>query len=64
VNITIENHGSVVLFRPDSTQTRDALIACVSVESWQWFGNALAVDARMAADLAAHLRNEGFGISG
>lgn len=56
-NVIIENHGSIILFRPMTP----------SADQWlhehtegMWFGGALAVEPRYAMDLATGLTEEGF----
>ena len=59
----IENHGSIVLFRPTNADALDHLRANVQ-EDAQWFGGALAVEYRYAADLANALIEDGWGVQG
>ena len=54
----IENHGSIFLFDPQNAQSEDHLRGNVSEEA-QWFGGALVVEPRYAADLAEALQAEG-----
>lgn len=59
VDYTVENHGSLFLFRPETPEAQAHLEAHVDDEA-QWFGDALAVEPRYAADLAAQLGDDGF----
>ena len=58
---TVENHGSLYLFRPMNVAANVHLHA--NVGEAQWFGNALAVESRYARDLAAQLVDDGFTVS-
>jgi hypothetical protein len=58
-DIQVENHGTILLFRPQTDAAREWLTAHVDSEA-QWFGGALVVEPRYAADLAQGLEDEGF----
>jgi hypothetical protein len=60
IDITIENHRSVFLFHLHSDAARTWVEDNVSTESWQWFGQALAVDHHCARDLAQGMLDDGF----
>lgn len=50
-----EDHGTVVLIRPESDADRAWLAENVEHESWQLVGDAIACEPRLAADVrAAH----------
>jgi len=53
----IENHGSIVLVRPQGPQSRQHLEA---VTSGMWYGSALVVELRYLDALVAGLTDEGF----
>jgi hypothetical protein len=55
-DVQVENHGSIFLFRPLSEAGKNWLHENTNGE---WFGNALAVEHRYAADLAIGIREEG-----
>lgn len=59
-NVIIENHGTVVLFAPESDYEHKWLLLNTDSEPWQWQGRALVVDHRPAADLIEVLEHEGF----
>ena len=63
VDILIENHGSIILFRPLCRQAKRWLQDNAQAESWQWFGGALAVEPRCAADLANGAEEAGLEVS-
>ena len=58
----IENHGSIFLFDPQNARGENHLRDNVNEEA-QWFGGALVVEPRYAADLAEALQAEGFQIA-
>lgn len=57
LDVRIENHGSILLFRP---LTRSASDWLRNNTDGQWFGNALVVEHRYAGDLAEGMIQEGF----
>jgi hypothetical protein len=50
-DITVENHGSVVMLRPMTRAGLKWIIENVEADSWQWLGNALACEPRMVQDV-------------
>lgn len=56
---TFENHGSIWLVHPESTDASSHLEASVSTEA-QWFGGSLAVEPRHVESLAGSLENDGY----
>ena len=50
-DFTIQNEGSILLFRPLTDAAREWLKENVQ-EDAQWFGDALVVECRYAGDLA------------
>jgi hypothetical protein len=58
-DITVENHGSIFLFRPRTQKIRKQLARTVQ-DGAMWFAGALAVEPRFAYDLAENLTNDGF----
>ncbi len=57
VDIEVENHGTVFLFRPTSEPGRVWLKE--NVDEAQWFGGALACEPRFAEDLAQRVADFG-----
>jgi len=51
-DISIENHGSIYLFRPLTQPARVWLQDHTDADNSQWFGGALVVEPRYAGDLA------------
>ena len=58
-DLSIENHGSVVLVRPVSGAGREWIEEHVYSEGWQWFGDALAVEPRCVVALVEGAVNDG-----
>lgn len=56
---TVENCGSIFLFRPESDSAREWL---EENTDGQWFGGALAVEPRYARDLADAMLDEGLAL--
>lgn len=57
-DLTVENHGTIFLFRPESDAGRDWLAENTDPDA-PWFGDALAVEHRYAHDLATAASNDG-----
>jgi hypothetical protein len=55
----VENHGSILLVVPQTTDARDNLKANAQ-EGAQFFGRALVVEPRYGAGLVAQLQDEGW----
>ena len=58
MDIYMENHGSIWLFRPVSEAAREHLDDVID-EMAQWFGDALVVEPRYVSDLATSLEDDG-----
>ncbi len=56
-DVTVENHGSIILFRLHTQAARDWVEA--NVHEPIWFGNALACEPRCAHALAGGMDSEG-----
>ena len=61
VDAEVENHGTIFLVRPLTEAARDWLAENVSNES-QWFGAALVVEHRYAADLVDGMIGDGLNV--
>lgn len=64
--LTIEDHGSLVLIRPDAEDREnlaDWIAENVSSDALSW-GSALVVEHRFVADIVAGLAADGFEIKG
>lgn len=55
--MSIENHGSIVMLRPDTEAERQWLEANVAYESWQWHGGALACEPRYVEAVLAGIED-------
>jgi hypothetical protein len=60
MDIHVENHGSIFLFRPETDTGREWL---AEHTDGQWWGGALVVEPRYARDLADGAMAEGLEIS-
>ncbi len=59
IDVELENYDSIDLFWLLSDKARSWIKGNVHVEDWQRFGNALAVEHRMAGDLTQGMLNSG-----
>lgn len=60
-DVSVQNHGSVVLFHPNTPAARRWIAANVADDA-QWFGGALAVEPRYADSLVVSLVSDGLTI--
>lgn len=59
IAVAVEDHGSIMLFRPNDDDAKKWLEDHVQQDA-QWFGGALVVEPRYAQDLVNGLEAEGF----
>lgn len=59
IDVEVENHGSVFMFRPRTELAKEWVAAHVQLEDWQWMGGAFAVEHRYAGDLALGMIDAG-----
>ncbi len=59
VDVTITNHGSIILFQPNTAAASDWIRENVQTDETQFFGSALVVEPRYAEDLALGMQSEG-----
>ena len=59
VDVEINHCGSVVMFAALTQKSLAWIEENVSLESWQWMGNAIAVDPRYVMNLAEGMRADG-----
>lgn len=57
----VENHGSIVLVRPE-TEGEHEWLEQTAPEDAQWWGDALVVEPRYVAGVLEAARNDGFDI--
>ena len=61
-DVRVEGHGSVALVRPMTVIAKEWIDGNVTLESWQWFGGAVAVDPRYLDDLLMGMMGDGLRI--
>lgn len=62
-DVTIADHGSVLLIRPMTEAARRWLDDKLVTEPWQWCDGGLAIDHRCAGVIVAELIAAGFRIA-
>lgn len=58
-DIVVNDQGTIVMFSPQTEFGRNWLKENTRSESWQWLGDALAVDHRMAQDIIEGMQADG-----
>jgi hypothetical protein len=61
-DLTLRDEGTVVVFTPHTETGRTFLHEMLYSETWQWLGEALCVDHRMARSVIDGAENEGLRI--
>jgi len=51
IDVTVENHGTIVMVRPVSEAAQTWVKENVQLQGWQWLGGAFAVKPRRVEDL-------------
>jgi len=64
VDLDVEDHGSIVLLRPQSGAGTDWLAETCDVPSWAWVGGAIAVEPRMVDAIVHGARDAGLAVRG
>lgn len=59
IDVEVENHSTIYLFRPLTPRGFEWIDQFVQPESWQWFGDAVAVEHRYADDLRQGMLSAG-----
>lgn len=59
-DFTAIDQGSIVMLRPNTDAARDWLDVSVHSEPWQWQGDFLCMDHRMAQPVLDGIEEEGF----
>ncbi len=59
LDVQVENHGTVVLFRPLTPAGESWLRENCQAEKWSWFGGAMACEPRFVVAVAQGLKNDG-----
>lgn len=57
-HVSVEDHGTIVLVRPLTEEARAWVDENVSLESWQWRGDAFACEPRCVAALLEGMAEE------
>jgi hypothetical protein len=55
----IENHGSIILIRPQSEIDDDFIDTQIEAEDWARFGGAIAVEPRLIPPIVEEMQNYG-----
>lgn len=63
-DVVVENHGSIVLLRPNTPEASAWIDENCATESWQFLGTALAVEPRCVEPIVEGLQAEGFTVGG
>lgn len=63
IDVSVENHGSVIIFRPLSDAAKSWIEEYVSREGYQPFRDALVVEPRFADNLLTGMQRDGLHIS-
>ena len=58
-DVTLLDQGSLIGFKPISDAAQEWFADNVHSEDWQWFGEVLWVDQRLARDLIAGIIDAG-----
>ena len=58
LDVSIENHGSIFLFRILTPAAQKFVDEHLQLEGWEWMGNGVAVEHRFAEDLAIRMMDE------
>lgn len=61
-DVLIENHGTILLFRPLTDAAKDWIEESIADDS-QWFGSALVVEHRFAGNLAQGMHDSGLRVT-
>lgn len=62
-DFTVENHGSIVLLRPNTEAAREWLDEHISDDA-QTFGNAIAIEPRYVGDILYGIEGDGLTYDG
>ncbi len=58
-DITIRDHGSLILFTPETPEASAWVKENVDIPDWAWWGGGFAVEPRYAVDLLIGLNEAG-----
>lgn len=60
IDFIVRPHGKVLTFEPKTERAESFVRNDLEVREWQWLGPAIGVNHRLAYDLVASLKDEGF----
>jgi hypothetical protein len=63
-DVSVANHGSVIMVRPISDEAKAWVDENVPLEDWQWMGGAFAVDPHYIENLVDGMRGDGLSVAG
>lgn len=63
IDVSVENHGSVVIVRPLSQAAKDWVAEYVSLEGYQPYRDAVVVEPRFVDGLLAGMQKYGLNVS-
>ena len=58
-DVLVENHGSIALVTPMTSEANDWVDEHVHLESWQWIGGSFACEPRCVGDLVEGMQESG-----
>lgn len=58
-DFNVEDHGSLILVHLNTKRARSWIKKHVLTESWQWLGNAIAVEPRYTEELIFGMKRAG-----
>jgi hypothetical protein len=59
IDFTFSEHGSICLLRPNNDAADAWMREHLAIEQAQFFGSAIAIEARYAGDILTGLTNDG-----
>ncbi len=63
-DIEVKNEGTVVLLIPMSSEGKAWIDENLQLESWQWYGNAAAIEARYVDPIVQGMQDDGLEVQG
>lgn len=58
-DVLVDNQGTIMVLTPQTQEAKDWFDENVEAEGWQWMGDGLAVDHRMAENLLQGILTSG-----
>ncbi len=63
IDVTVQNHGTVMMFHTETPKARQWVEENVQTEWWQWLGAAFAVEHRNAMALVRGMLDAGLAVT-